>query len=83
MLLYLLLLDKLVELSGQHGLHVVVPVGQNYTESGHGIWSRGADWLYGKDLKNMIFIEDGVLLSGRVVNAHAAARGELIHETDT
>ena len=29
----------------------------------------------------MIVIEDGVLLRGRVVNADAAARGELIHET--
>lgn len=31
----------------------------------------------------MSVTEDGVLLSGRVVNADAAARGELMHETVT
>lgn len=81
MLLYLLILDILVELSGQHGLHVVQAVGEDNAESWDGIWGRGGNGLYGKDLKKMDVTKDGVILRGRVVDADAAARGELIHET--
>ena len=82
MLLYLLVLYMLVELSGQHGLDVVQAVGYDYAVSWDGTRSSRVNRLYRKDLKDMVLCQDGVVLSGRVVNARATAGGELVHDSD-